>query len=160
MHSFYLLSHLAMSCYVKMLSESYSNTIFYLRFLSCSNERSSRESPCRNKNRKEWGLSRVLQGRGIKAIARHHLIEHCEAGRFPRRRERLPTPVFLSFSGGSGGKASTCNAGDLGSTSGLGKSPGGGHSNPLQYSCLENPLGQRSLVGYIPWCHRESDTVE
>ena len=81
MHSFYLLSHLAMSCYVKMLSESYSNTIFYLRFLSCSNERSSRESPCRNKNRKEWGLSRVLQGRGIKAIARCHLLERCGSGR-------------------------------------------------------------------------------
>ena len=159
MQSFYLLSHPAMSCYVKMLSESYGNTVFNLRFLS-SNEHSSRESPCRNKNRKEWGLSRVLQGRGIKAIARDHLIERCGSGRFPRRRNRLPTLVFLSFSGGSGGKASTCCAGDLGSISGLGRSPGGGHSNPLQYSCLENPLGQRSLVSYIPWCQRESDTTE
>ena len=34
---------------------------------------------------------------------------------------------------------------------GLGLSPGGGHGNPLQYSCLENPRGQRSLVGYSPW---------
>ena len=36
----------------------------------------------------------------------------------------------------------------------LGRSPGGGHGNPLQYSCLENPDGQRSLVGYSPWGHR------
>ena len=130
MHSFYLLSHPAMSCYVTMLSESY-NTLFNLRFLNCSNERSSRESPCRNKNRKEWGLSRVLQGCGIKAIARCHLIERCGSGRFPRRRDRLSTPVFSSFPAGSYGKASACNAEDLGSVSGLGRSPGGGHSNPL-----------------------------
>ena len=38
------------------------------------------------------------------------------------------------------GKESACNAGDLGSVPGSGKSPGGGHSNPLQYSCLENPM--------------------
>jgi len=37
--------------------------------------------------------------------------------------------------------------GDLGSIPGLGRSPGGGHGNPLQYSCLENPHGQRSLAG-------------
>ena len=42
------------------------------------------------------------------------------------------------------------NAGDLGSIPGLGVSHGGGHGNPLQYSCLENPHGQRSLVGYSP----------
>ena len=40
--------------------------------------------------------------------------------------------------GGSDSKESTCNAGDLGSISGSGKSPGGGHGNPLQHSCLEN----------------------
>ena len=54
----------------------------------------------------------------------------------------------MSFPGGSDGKESTCNVGDLGSISGLGRSPGGGHGNPLQYSCLENPHGQRSLEGY------------
>ena len=37
-------------------------------------------------------------------------------------------------------KESACNAGDLGSILGLGRSPGGGHGNPLQYSCLENPM--------------------
>jgi len=44
------------------------------------------------------------------------------------------------FPGGSDGKESTCNVGGLGSISRLGKSPGGGHGNPLQYSCLENPM--------------------
>ena len=52
------------------------------------------------------------------------------------------------------------NAGDMHSISGLGRSPGGGHGNPLQYSCLENPHGQRSLVGYSPCVHIESDTTE
>ena len=57
-------------------------------------------------------------------------------------------------------KESTCNEGDLGSTPELGRSLGGGHGNPLQYSCLENPHGQRSLAGYSPWGRRESDTTE
>ena len=46
--------------------------------------------------------------------------------------------VFLGFSGGSDSKESACNAGELGSIPELGGSPRGGHSNPLQYSCLEN----------------------
>ena len=72
------------------------------------------------------------------------------AGEVPLEKDRLPTPVFLGFADGSVGKESACHAGDLGSVPGLGRSPGGGHSNPLQYSCLENPHGQRSLAGYIP----------
>ena len=46
----------------------------------------------------------------------------------------------LGFPGSSDGKESTCNVGDLDSIPGLGTSPGGGHGNPLQYSCLENPM--------------------
>ena len=49
---------------------------------------------------------------------------------------------------------------DVGSIPGLGRFPGGGHGNPLQYSCLENPHGQRSLVGYRPWDHKELDKIE
>ena len=49
---------------------------------------------------------------------------------------------------------------DLGSIRGSGGSHGGGHGNPLQYSCLENPHGQRSLVGYNPQGGEESDTTE
>ena len=44
------------------------------------------------------------------------------------------------FPGGSEVKTSVCNAGDLGLIPGLARSPGGGHGNPLQYSCLENPM--------------------
>ena len=55
---------------------------------------------------------------------------------------------------------STCNVGDLGSIPGLGISPGGGHGNPLQCSCMKNPHGQRSLVSYSPWREKESDTTE
>ena len=40
---------------------------------------------------------------------------------------------------------------------GLGRFPGGGHGNPLQYSGLENPYGQKSLAGYSPWGHKELD---
>ena len=68
--------------------------------------------------------------------------------------------LFLDFPGGSDGKESACTAGDLGSIPGLGRSPGGGHGNPLQHSCLENPHGQRSLAGYSPWGRKESDTTE
>ena len=45
----------------------------------------------------------------------------------------------LGFPGGSDGKESACNAGNLGLIPGSERSPGGGHGNPLQYSCLENP---------------------
>ena len=67
--------------------------------------------------------------------------------------------VFKSFTGDSDSKESAYNAGDLGSVLGLGRSPGGGHGNPLQYSCLENPHGQRNLVGYSPQGHKASDTT-
>ena len=56
----------------------------------------------------------------------------------PRRRDRLPTAVFLAFPGGSDGKETTCNAGDLGLILCWEDPPGGRHGNPLQYSCLEN----------------------
>ena len=46
----------------------------------------------------------------------------------------------MGFPGGSDGKESICNAGDLGSIPGLGRFPGGGHGNTLQYSCLKNPI--------------------
>ena len=52
------------------------------------------------------------------------------------------------------------NARDVGLICGLGRSPGGGHGNPLQYSCLENPHGQKSLEGYSPWTCAELDMAE
>ena len=52
------------------------------------------------------------------------------------------------------------NAGDTGSVPGSERSPGEGNGNPLQYSCLRKSLGQRSLEGYSPLGHKESDTTE
>ena len=63
--------------------------------------------------------------------------------------------MYTGFPGGSGSKESACNAGDLGSIPGMGRSRGGRHGNPLQYSCLENPHEQRSLEGYSPWDCKE-----
>ena len=54
--------------------------------------------------------------------------------------DRLPTPVFLGFPGGSAGKESSCNAGDLGSMPGLVRSAGEGNGYPLQYSGLEDSV--------------------
>ena len=65
----------------------------------------------------------------------------------------VPFPLLTSlqtlwnFLGGSNGKVSAYSAGDPGSIPGWGRSLGEGNGNPLQYSCLENPHGQRSLVG-------------
>ena len=64
------------------------------------------------------------------------------------------------FPGSSAGKESAYNAGDLGSIPRSGRSPGEGNGNPLQYSWRENPHGQRSLVVYILWGHKELDIAE
>ena len=68
--------------------------------------------------------------------------------------------MFLGFPCGSANKESTCNVRDLGSIPRLGRSPGDGKGYPLQYSGLENLHGQRSLVGYSPWGHKESYMTE
>ena len=60
--------------------------------------------------------------------------------KIPWRRGRLPTPVFFGFPSGSDNKESICNVGDLGSIPGMGRFPGGGHGNPVQYSSLENSM--------------------
>ena len=70
------------------------------------------------------------------------------------RRDRLPTPVFLGFPGGSAGKESACNAGDLGLIPGLARSPREGSGYPLEYSGLENSMD--SLVHGVT----ESDMTE
>ena len=66
----------------------------------------------------------------------------------------------MGFPGGSVVKNLPPNAGDLSLIPGLGRYPEEGHDNQLQYSCLENPHGQRSLAGYIPWGLKKSDTTE
>ena len=69
----------------------------------------------------------------------------------------------MGFPGGAVVKNLPASAGDIkdtGSIPGSGRSPGEGHGNPLQYSCLENPQGQRNLAGYSPWGHKELDRIE
>ena len=58
----------------------------------------------------------------------------------PLRRDRLPSPVFLGFSGGSSSEESACNVGNLGSIPGLGRSPGEVNGYSLQYSFLKNSM--------------------
>ena len=64
----------------------------------------------------------------------------------------------MGFPGGSGGKEYACKAGDPGLIPGVGKYPGEGNGNPLQYSCLGNPM-DRVLVGYTVHEVTESDTT-
>ena len=68
--------------------------------------------------------------------------------------------LLLGFPGDSDDRESACNAGDLSSSPRLGRSPGQGNGNPPQYSCLENPQGQRNLGVCSLWDHKESDMTE
>ena len=87
-------------------------------------------------------------------------LPHWQADSLPLCHLGYPTYLQVEllhhrgFPGGSDGEESACNVGDLASIPGLGRSPGGEHGNTLQYSCLENSHGQRSLAGYSPWNHR------
>ena len=76
-------------------------------------------------------------------------IEHCQ----------MQTRYLEDFTDSSADE-STGNAGDPGLIPGLRRSPGRGHGYPFQYSCLENPYGQRSLAGCSLWGHKESDKTE
>ena len=98
----------------------------------------------------------IKKGRGI------HVYIQLVHSAVPEKLTRYCKATISNkgFPGGSAAKESACNAGDLDSTPGLGRSPGGGHGNALQYSCLENPHGQRSLVGYSPWGRKELDIAE
>ena len=71
--------------------------------------------------------------------------------------------LFKGFPGGSVVKNPSANSGDirdLGSIPGSGRSPREESGNPLQYFCLENPHGQRSLMGYSPRDHKELNRTE
>ena len=67
--------------------------------------------------------------------------------------ETMETMIDFILGGSSGldGKASAYNAGDPGLIPGLGRSPGEGNGNPLQYSCLENPMDGGAWYDYSPW---------
>ena len=100
-------------------------------------------------------MLKILQAR-LQQYVNHELTD-VQAG---FRKGRGLFICSLGFPGGSGGKESICNGGDLGLIPGLGRAPGGGHGNPLQSSCLENGRGQKSLVVYSPWFCKESETEQ
>ena len=58
---------------------------------------------------------------------------------------QLQTHLQPEASQVAGGKETACSGGDTGSILGSGRSPGGGHGNPLQYSCLEDPMGRGAM---------------
>ena len=85
---------------------------------------------------KPWGIG---QGGGQRGCSSLEQINALIWGRERSRDQHLNTSVGFGFPWWSDGKESTCNVGDLGSSPGLGRSPGEGNGNPLQDSCLENP---------------------
>ena len=101
-----------------------------------------------------WGQALTFPG-----SAMLHCLQHSKLYKVLMRSKQLIRRQHgdkLSFAGGYG-KESTCNAGSI---PGLGRSPGGGRGNPLQYSCLEISMDKRSQVGYSPWGLKESDMTE
>ena len=91
-------------------------------------------------------------------VVPHHVENH-QYGVKPVYLDLRCTYIY-GLPSSSAGKESACNARDLGSILGLGRAPGGGPGNPVQYSRLENPHGQRSLTGFSPWGHKETNTAE
>ena len=67
--------------------------------------------------------------------------------------------IFYKIITSSVGKESACNAGDLGLIPGLGRCPGEGNGNPLQYSCLENPIDRGAWPATMSMVSQESDTA-
>ena len=70
------------------------------------------------------------------------LFNRCFWGTYFFKSLTLFKALKDGFPGGSDSKVSACDAGDQGSIPGLGRSPGEGNGNPLQYSCLENPMDE------------------
>ena len=104
-----------------------------------------------------WGTG-LIPGQGTKILQ----VMCCCCSLVAQSWPTLCNPIdcSLGFPGGSDGKEFAYDAGDLRLIPESGRSPGGGHGNPLQYSGLENPHGQRNLAGYSPKGCKESDTTE
>ena len=109
---------------------------------------------CRHNLQNNWNMAAIIKYFLKNDLKRPWLFE------WERNVLYSSLTPLMGFPGSSTSKESVCSAGDLSSIPGLGPSPEGGHGNPFQYSCLENPHGQRSLVGYSPWGSKESDTTE
>ena len=102
-----------------------------------------------------WMLPEGTQWRGSSGInVQQPWVDHLSFLQFGS------SSGIVGFPGGSEGKESACNAGDLGSVPGLGRSLGEGNGYPLQYSPPGKSHGQRSVAGYSPWGCKESDTTK
>ena len=93
----------------------------------------------------------MLQSTGLQRV-RHSLVAE--------QQQEQKQVAGKGLSRWLSGKEPACSAGGMGSIPGSGRSPGEENGNPLQYSCLDNPHGQRSLAGYNPWGPKESDMTE
>ena len=99
-----------------------------------------------NGKQKKSGVAILISGNvdlKIKKITRDK-EGHCIM--IKRSIQKEDITIVNIFPGGSEGKASACNAGDLGSIPGSGRSPGEGNGNPLQHSCLENPMDREAWL--------------
>ena len=94
-----------------------------------------------------WRVPGLEETDGLPSIGSHR-VEHDSSH------------LAAAAASSSDSKASPCNAGDLGSIPGSGRCLGEGNGNPLQYSWPGEYHGQRSLLGYSLWGHKESDTTE
>ena len=99
----------------------------------------------------ELTLLRFLQRLHLK---RHDQLRYWPSSLFRRMRgkaENFKLLIIACFPGGSDGEESAYNAGKLGLSPGLGRSPGEGHGNPLQYFCLENPMDRGEEPGRLQY---------
>ena len=149
-------SNLGLLC---LLHWQWTRILYHCTHLGFPGSSPGKESACKEGHLGSIPGLESNPGRG-RPVSSKHASCTPRTGEFPWRMHRLPTPVFLGFPGGSDGKESAHNEGDLGLIPGLGRSPGRGHGNPLQYSCLENSHGQRSLMGYSPWGCKKPDMTE
>ena len=90
----------------------------------------------------------------VSVLCPHNIGWHSPQSEKTQRRD-----PHQGFPGGSEGKVSACNAGDLGLILGSGRSPGEGNSHALQYSCLDNHMDRRAWQAISPWSHKESDST-
>ena len=106
---------------------------------------------------KIWHFTAITQVQSLVREARiPHAVWHGQKVEKKKKRvEKFPAPTKVKNS-----RAKAEDARDSWSIPGWGRSPGGGNGNPLQYSCLEDPMDKRSLVGYSPQGCKESDTTE
>ena len=98
-------------------------------------------------------LQRIFLTQGSNPGLLHYRQVLCVAGQTPEKSfvqaPKKSCNIQSGLPGGSVVKKSTCNAGDMGLIPGSRRSPGKGNGNPLQYSCLENPIEKRTWVGTV-----------